>query len=91
MNDNCQTKKRVVYIAKARTEKYYTGISNNVIKRIEKHNTGRGSRFAKQQGPFVLVYNSGPLKNKSEAGKREIQIKGWSRVKKEKLINGEWK
>jgi len=59
--------------------------------RIIKHNQGKGSQLAAQQGPFTLVYTSKPLLNKSEARKREIQIKGWSREKKEKLINGEWK
>lgn len=80
-----------VYIARARTNKYYVGISNNVEKRIDKHNSGNGSNMAKQQGPFCLVYKSGSFINKSEARKREAQIKKWSRVKKENLLNGEWK
>lgn len=80
-----------VYLAITRTRRYYTGITTNPNKRIIKHNTGKGSRLAQQQGPFSLVYVSPPFPNKSEARKREIQIKGWSREKKEKLINGEWK
>jgi len=80
-----------VYIAKAKTERYYTGITNNPELRIIKHNTGKDSQLARQQGPFILVYTSAPFKNKSEARKREIQIKGWTKNKKEKLINGEWK
>jgi putative endonuclease len=79
-----------VYIAKARTGRYYTGITNDPHERIEKHNSGRGSRMAVQQGPFELVYVSGEFLGKSEARKREAQIKGWSREKKEKLIKGEW-
>jgi predicted GIY-YIG superfamily endonuclease len=79
-----------VYIAKAKTGRYYTGITNNPGARVIKHNQGKGSRFAQQQGPFVLVYTSPPFPNKSEARKREIQIKGWTRDKKEKLIKGEW-
>lgn len=80
-----------VYIARAKTNKYYVGISNNVEKRIDKHNNGKGSNMAKQQGPFCLVYKSESFISKSEARKREAQIKKWSRVKKEKLLNGEWK
>ena len=80
-----------VYIARASTGHYYTGITNNPKNRIMKHNSGKGSRMAKQQGPFVLVYVSGDLINKSEARKREIQIKGWTTLKKEKLIAGIWK
>lgn len=80
-----------VYIAEARTKRYYTGISNNVDGRIGKHNSRKGSQMAIQQGPFKLVYQSEPLKDKAGARIREIQIKGWSRKKKEKLIRGEWK
>lgn len=80
-----------VYIAKAKTGRYYTGITNNSEIRIEKHNSGKGSRMAVQQGPFELVYTSNIFPNKSEARKREAQLKGWSKEKKEKLISGEWK
>jgi predicted GIY-YIG superfamily endonuclease len=79
-----------VYIAKTHTGRYYTGITTNPLKRIIKHNRGKGSQLARQQGPFKLIFLSKPFPNKSEARKREIQIKGWSRKKKEKLINGEW-
>lgn len=80
-----------VYIAKARTGRYYVGITTNPAARIEKHNTGKGSRFAINQGPFTLVHTSSPFPGKSEARKREIQLKGWTRNKKERLIGGELK
>lgn len=80
-----------VYIAQVKTRRYYTGITTDPAGRIVKHNKGKGSRLARQQGPFYLVYRSTLFTNKSEARKREIQIKGWSREKKEKLIEGEWK
>lgn len=80
-----------VYIAKATTGRYYTGITTDPDKKIIKHNSGKGSRFAIEQGPFKLVYISKAFPTKSQARKREIQIKGWSREKKLKLINGMWK
>jgi predicted GIY-YIG superfamily endonuclease len=80
-----------VYIAQANTGRYYVGITNNPEKRVSKHNSGEGSQFARDQGPFKLVYVSESFANKSEARKREIQLKGWTRQKKEKLINGEWR
>ena len=83
-------KKWYVYIAKARTKRLYVGISTNPIERISKHNLGKGSRFAVNQGPLELVYISSPFQNKSEARKRETQVKKWSREKKDKLITGEW-
>ncbi|OGG49836.1 hypothetical protein A2704_02675 [Candidatus Kaiserbacteria bacterium RIFCSPHIGHO2_01_FULL_54_36b] len=79
-----------VYIARARTKNYYVGISPDPRERIALHNSGKGSQMAKQQGPFTLVYISTQFSNKSQARKREIQLKKWSREKKEKLINGEW-
>lgn len=79
-----------VYIARARTGRYYVGITTNPESRLEKHNKGKGSRMAVNQGPFTLVYVSPSLPGKSEARKREIQFKGWTKEKKEKLIRGEW-
>jgi predicted GIY-YIG superfamily endonuclease len=76
-------------MAKAGSGYYYVGISPNPKKRVEKHNAGMGSQMARQHGSFGLLYVSEPF-NKSEARKREVQLKGWSRKKKEKLIQGEW-
>jgi len=80
-----------IYIAQAKTGRYYVGITTNPSRRICQHNLGKGARFAIIQGPLHLVYISPPFSGKSEARKREIQIKGWSREKKNKLIKSEWK
>jgi predicted GIY-YIG superfamily endonuclease len=79
-----------VYIAKAKTGRYYTGITTDPVKREIKHNIGKGARMAVQQGPFEIIYVSNSFLSKSEARRREVQIKGWSRDKKDKLISGEW-
>jgi hypothetical protein len=47
-----------LYIAKARTGRYYTGITTNPDERIAEHNEGKGSKFAINQGSFELVYAS---------------------------------
>jgi predicted GIY-YIG superfamily endonuclease len=80
-----------VYITSAASGYYYVGISPDPKERIIKHNAGKGSQMAKQHGTFSLQYVSGAFPNKSEARKREVQLKGWSREKKEKLIKGNWK
>ena len=80
-----------VYIAQAKTGRYYVGMTINPKRRIADHNRGKGAKLAIDQGAFVLKYISDPFTSKSEARKREIQIKGWTREKKEKLIHGEWK
>jgi len=80
-----------VYIAQAPTGRYYTGITTDPPRRILMHNNGMGAKFSQDQGALRLLYTSSPYEQKSDARKREIQIKGWVRVKKEKLICGEWK
>lgn len=80
-----------VYIAQAPTGRYYTGITENPTQRIIDHNNGRGSKFAQDQGDLQLVYLSASFGDKSPARLREMQIKGWTRLKKEKLIQGKWK
>ena len=79
-----------VYIAESRFKHLYTGITNDPDSRIIKHNSGKGSQMAIQQGPFKLVYVSKEFQNKALARKREVQIKKWTKMKKEKLINKEW-
>ncbi len=79
-----------VYIAKAKTGGYYTGMTQNPEQRLARHNSGTGSRFAAQQGPFEMVYVSPAFINKSDARKREIQVKDWSQIKKQKLIKGDF-
>ena len=80
-----------VYIAKSKTNRYYTGMTTNTGERLKRHNSGEGSRFAVQYGSLEIVYESPKFSSKSEARRREIQIKGWSRAKKELLIFGIFK
>jgi len=80
-----------LYLALANTGRYYTGISQNISKRIYNHNKGNGSKFAINQGPFKLVYFSEPIHNYKKAIEIESKVKNWSQKKKEKLISHEWK
>lgn len=75
-----------VYIAKCNDGSYYIGISPDVSNRIKKHNSGIGSRSLLKKLPVSLLYTE-EYPNKSEARKREIQLKGWSRKKKQWLID----
>ena len=71
-----------LYIAKTKTNKYYTGISTNPTKRIIAHNRGYGAKFAINQGPFILIYVSQSINSKKQARKLEIKIKNWSQKRK---------
>ena len=79
-----------VYIGQAPTSRYYTGISTDPHKRIQVHNSDKGAMFSHDQEALRLVYVSLPFATKSEARLREMQIKGWTREKKEKLICRDW-
>lgn len=79
-----------VYISQAPTGRYYTGIAIDVHRRLDEHNRAEGAKFAYDQGALRLLYVSPPFPDQSSARKREMQIKGWARSKKEKLIQGEW-
>lgn len=75
-----------VYITKCKDNSFYIGISPNVPKRIKKHNSGTGSKSLLKKLPVSLLYTE-KYPNKSEARKREIQLKKWSRKKKQWLID----
>jgi putative endonuclease len=77
-----------VYIAQTKSGYYYTGISNDVEKRIGKHNSGKGAKFARMHSEFTLVYTSEPM-TRSDALKKEAEIKKWSRVQKTAFITGQ--
>jgi len=79
-----------LYIARTRTGRYYTGISQSPKERIKAHNSGNGAKFAVNQGPFELVYVSLPIENKHKARELEIKVKDWSQEKKNRLITKEW-
>jgi len=64
----------------------YCGYTNNLNKRIAAHNKGKGAKYTKTRLPVKLVYSE-VFDNKSEAMKREWQIKQYTRKEKLKLIN----
>jgi putative endonuclease len=78
-----------VYILKCSDGSYYTGITSNLEKRIEEHNTGIYKGYTSTRLPVELVY-SNRYNDVNEAIRSEKQIKGWSRAKKEALIKGDF-
>jgi UV DNA damage endonuclease len=74
-----------VYLLRCADGSLYTGITNDLPRRLEKHNAGTASRYTRSRLPAVLVYQES-LPNKSLALKRELAIKALSREAKESLI-----
>lgn len=75
--------KWVVYIIQAKSGKLYTGITNNMERRLAAHSGKKGARFFHFSCPEKIVFQELHL-NRSEASKREITIKKMTR--KEKLF-----
>jgi len=74
-----------IYIVKCSDDTLYTGWTNNLEKRIENHNNGTGAKYTKARRPVKLLYFE-TFNTKSEAMKREYEIKKMTKTNKEKLI-----
>lgn len=75
-----------VYILLCEDGTLYTGISNNVEKRFADHKTGRGARYTKSHKPVKIIYCQKAI-SRSEALKREQEIKEYTREQKIKFLN----
>ena len=71
-----------VYIIKCADESFYTGITNDLERRFFEHSHKKGGKYTSGHKPLEIIYHESYV-NKSEALKRESQIKGWSRQKKD--------
>lgn len=77
-----------VYIVECRDGSLYTGISNNVEKRVVAHNAKKGAASLKGKLPVKLVYQK-RIGTKSQALKAEYSIKKLTRVEKLKFISSQ--
>jgi putative endonuclease len=63
----------------------YTGYALDPTARTLAHNRGRGARYTASRRPVELVYVE-PCRTKNQALRRELQLKRWTRARKEELI-----
>lgn len=76
-----------VYIVLCSDDSYYTGITNNIKKRIEEHNYGLDLKcYTYTRRPVKAVFIE-EFSDVNEAITREKQLKSWTRKKKEALFN----
>lgn len=73
------------YILKCSDDTYYTGWTNDLHRRVQNHNAGKGAKYTKTRLPVELVYYE-EFATKQEAMKREYAIKQLKKSKKEELI-----
>jgi putative endonuclease len=73
------------YILECADGTFYTGWTTDPQRRVNTHNQGAGARYTRARRPVVLVYVEKQA-DRSEAMRRELQIKSLDRVHKKALI-----
>ena len=74
-----------VYIVRCADGTLYTGLARDPHARVKVHNSGKGAKYTRSRLPVALVYVE-QCDSLSAAMKRELELKPWSRAKKEALI-----
>ena len=74
-----------VYMVQCRDNSLYTGITNNLGKRLKAHNNKKGAKAVRGKLPVELVFQE-EYDKKEMAGKRESEIKKLKRAEKLSLI-----
>ena len=79
-----------VYIIECSDSSYYTGVTNDLERRLYEHNEGETSNsYTAKRRPVTLKFVA-TFWDPMQAFAFEKQIKGWSRKKKEALFNEDW-
>lgn len=76
-----------VYILRCGDNTLYTGITDDVARRLAVHQSGKGAKYTRGRGPLELVYTE-EQPDKSAALHREIAIKRLTRKQKLELCEG---
>lgn len=75
-----------LYILQCADKTLYTGITVDLKRRTEEHNSSaQGARYTRSRRPVKIVYSK-KFRNRSAASKEEARIKKLSRVEKFKIV-----
>lgn len=77
-----------LYILLCEGNTLYTGITTDVERRFQEHCSGKGGNYTRAHKPLKVIYSEA-VGTRSEALKREYEVKSWPRDKKLQLINKE--
>lgn len=75
----------MLYLLRCHDGSFYTGMTNDLARRLNQHQDGRASRYTRSRRPVKIVYSE-LCASRSHALKRESVVKALSRKEKEKLI-----
>ena len=76
-----------LYIIECSDSSLYTGITTDIERRVSEHNLKTGSKAVRGKLPVKLVYQE-EYESRSDASKRESEIKKWSHSMKVSLVKG---
>ncbi|WJL94389.1 GIY-YIG nuclease family protein [Microbacterium sp. ET2] len=76
-----------VYILRCADGSFYVGSTNDLARRLTQHNAGMGSAYTRRRLPVQLAW-SADFARIDEAFAWEKRIQGWSRAKRQALIDG---
>ena len=77
----------MVYVLRCRDGSLYTGITNDLPRRLALHASGKASAYTRSRRPLALAYQE-PLRDRSAALRREAAIRRLSRAEKLALCSG---
>ncbi len=77
-----------VYILECADGSYYTGLTDAPAQRLAEHQAGEGYRSTAERRPVRWVWLES-LADREDAAMMETRLKGWSRAKKQALIDGD--
>jgi len=78
-----------LYILLCADGSYYVGSTIDLERRVWEHNEGLGARYTARRRPVQLAF-AAQFDSIEEAFRREKQVQGWSRAKREALIRGDF-
>lgn len=78
-------KKWFLYILRCADDTLYTGITDDIPRRMAQHNAGKGAKYTRGRGPVELLYQE-EFMNRGEASRREYQVHRMTRREKLELV-----
>ncbi len=77
-----------LYILECADTTFYTGITTDLQRRLELHESGKGAKYCRGRTPLKLVFSQ-KFAGRSQASRAEIMVKRLSRADKVKVIAGQ--
>ncbi len=80
------------YMLRCIDNSLYSGVTTNLERRVEEHNAGKSkaAKYTRSRIPVKLVYFE-PFPSKADAMKREYEVKQWTKLQKETLVQSQFK